>query len=128
MTAGAASNYLENKLIDHALGTTTFTKPAAVYIALYTALPSDATAGTEVTGGSYVRKVATFNAASSGAATNSANVDFTSMPTTTVVGVGVLDALSSGNLLFWSSLPSPVSVTSGDTVRIASGSISISLD
>lgn len=126
--AGSASNYLENKLIDHALGTATYTKPTSVYVALYTAMPSDSSAGTEVTGGSYVRKIATFGAASGGSATNNTNIDFTSMPTTSVVGVGVLDALSSGNLLFWSDLPSTISVIAGDTVRIASGALSISLD
>lgn len=126
--AGSASNYLENKLIDHALGTATYTKPTSVYIALYSVMPSDSSSGTEVTGGSYVRKIATFNVASGGSATNNANIDFTSMPTITVVGVGVLDAVSSGNLLFWSDLPSPISVISGDTVRIASGALSISLD
>lgn len=125
---GSASNYLENKLIDHSLGTTTYTKPSAVYVALYSVMPSDSSSGTEVTGGSYVRKVATFTAAVNGASTNTANIDFTSMPTTTVVGVGILDALSSGNLLYWTNLPSSVAVTSGDTVRISTGSLSISLD
>ena len=64
--AGSASNYLENKLIDHSLGTTTFTKPTSVYLALYTVSPSDSSSGTEATGGSYVRKVITFSASSSG--------------------------------------------------------------
>ena len=68
--AGSASNYLENKLIDHSLGTTTFTKPTTVYAALYTVAPSDSSAGTEVTGGSYARQAITFSAASSGSTSN----------------------------------------------------------
>lgn len=126
--AGSASNYLENKLIDHALGTTTYTKPTAVYVALYTASPSDSIAGTEVTGGSYVRKAIVFNASVNGVATNTSTINFTSMPTTTVVAVGILDALTSGNLLFWTTLSSSVSLTSGDTISIPAGSLSITLD
>jgi hypothetical protein len=126
--AGSASDYLENKLIDHSLGTTSFTMPATVYAALYTVAPSDSTAGTEVTGGSYARQTITFGAASSGSASNSANVDFTNMPTCTVVAVAILDNLTSGNLLYWGTLTTSRSVTSGDAVRISSGALTVSLD
>ena len=63
--AGNLSDYLENKLIDHFLGTTSYTMPTPVYVALYTVTPSDAGGGTEATGGSYARQTAAF-AASSG--------------------------------------------------------------
>jgi|688.fasta_scaffold136286_4 hypothetical protein len=125
--AGNLSNYLENKVLDHILGTTSYTMPT-VYLALYTVAPTDSTSGTEVSGGSYARKAVSFNASSSGTATNSANVDFTGMPTATVVAVAVCDALTSGNILVYGSLTSSRSVTSGDTLRIASGDLSISLN
>ena len=102
--AGSASDYLENKLIDHSLGTTTFTKPTTVYAALYTVAPSDSSAGTEVTGGSYARKTVTFGAASSGSASNNANVDFDGMPSCTVVAVAILNDPTAGNLLYWGTL------------------------
>ena len=126
--AGSASNYLENKLIDHALGTTTFTKPTTVYAALYTVAPSDSSAGTEVTGGSYARQTITFSAASSGSASNNTNVDFNTMPASTVVAVAVLDASTAGNVLFWGTLTTNRTVTAGDSIRIASGALVISLD
>jgi hypothetical protein len=126
--AGSASNYLENKLIDHSLGTTTYTKPSAVYVALYTASPSDTGGGTEVTGGSYVRKVVTFSAASSGSAASNTSVNFTSMPACTVVAIGILDSLTSGNLLYWGTLSSSRVVASGDTVSITSGNLTVTLD
>lgn len=126
--AGSASDYLENKLIDHSLGTTSYTMPATVYAALYTVAPSDSSAGTEVTGGSYARQTVTFGSASSGSASNNANVDFNGMPTCTVVAVAILDHVSSGNILYWGTLTSSRSVTSGDSVRIASGSLTVSLD
>jgi hypothetical protein len=47
--------YLERKLIDHSTGKTSYTMPT-VYVGLFTAAPSDAGGGTEVTGGSYARK------------------------------------------------------------------------
>lgn len=126
--AGNLSNYLENKVLDHILGTTSFTMPATPYLALYTVAPTDSTSGTEVTGGSYARQAVSFNAASSGAATNDANVDFAGMPTATVVAVAVCDNSTGGNILVYGSLTSSKSVTSGDTLRIASGDLSISIN
>jgi hypothetical protein len=126
--AGNLSDYLENKVLDHILGTTTYTKPSTVYLALYTTTPTDSTSGTEVAGGSYARKVITFGASSSGAATNNTNVDFTLMPTCTVTGIAVLDALTSGNILVYGALGSSKAVSSGDTLRIASGDLSISIN
>lgn len=126
--AGNLSNYLENKLIDHFLGTTSFTAPAAVYVALYTVAPSDAGGGTEVTGGSYARQTATFTASASGATSNDANIDFTNMPAATVVAIGIHDALTSGNLLLWGTLTTNKTTDAGDTLRIATGDLDISID
>lgn len=126
--AGNLSNYLENKVLDHIMGTTTYTKPSAVYVALYTAAPNDAGGGTEVSGGSYARQVATFDAAASGATQNSANIDFVSMPACTVVAIGIFDALTTGNLLVWGTLSTNKSLDAGDTLRIATGDLDISLD
>jgi hypothetical protein len=126
--AGNLSNYLENKVLDHILATTTYTKPSAVYVALYTAAPNDAGGGTEVSGGSYARQAATFDAASSGATQNDTNLDFTNMPSCTVVAIGIHDALTSGNLLVWGTLSTNKSLDAGDTLRIATGDLDISLD
>lgn len=126
--AGNLSNYLENKVLDHIMGTTTYTKPSAVYVALYTAAPNDAGGGTEVSGGSYARQVSTFDAATSGATQNAANVDFINMPACTVVAIGIHDALTSGNLLVWGTLSTNKSLDAGDTLRIATGDLDISLD
>lgn len=126
--AGNLSDYLENKLLDHFLGTTSYTMPTPVYVGLYTVAPSDSSAGTEVTGGSYARQTATFSAASSGATSNDANIDFTNMPSATVVAIGISDALTSGNLLVWGTLTANKSLDAGDTLRIATGDLDISID
>jgi hypothetical protein len=126
--AGNLTNYLENKLIDHFLGTTTYTKPAAVYVGLFTVSPGEAGGGTEVTGGSYARKVATFTAASSGATSNDANIDFTGMPAATTVAIGIFDAITSGNMLLYGTLTTNKTTDAGDTLRIATGDLDISID
>jgi hypothetical protein len=126
--AGNLSNYLENKLIDHFLGTTAYTMPTTVYVALYTAAPDDTGGGTQVTGGSYARQAATFSASSGGATSNSANIDFAGMPAVTTVAIGIFDALTSGNLLLHGTLTTNKTTDAGDTLRIATGDLDISID
>lgn len=125
---GNLTNYLESKLIDHFLGTTTYTKPSAVYVALFTVTPGEAAGGTEVTGGSYARQAATFGAASSGATTNDTNIDFAGMPAATTVAIGIFDASTSGNMLLYGALTTNKTTDAGDTLRIATGSLSVSID
>ena len=78
------------------------------YIALFTADPGETGASNEVTGGSYARQQSAFGAAASGTLSNSANIDFTLMPTATVVGWAAFDAVSAGNCL-WTGWLSTVS-------------------
>lgn len=126
--AGNLTNYLENKLIDHFLGTASYTMPTDVYVALFTVSPGEAGGGTEVTGGSYARQIATFTAASSGATSNDSNVDFTGMPAATTVAIGIFDALTSGNMLLYGTLTTNKTTDAGDTLRIATGDLDISID
>lgn len=126
--AGNLSNYLENKLLDHFLGTTSFAMPATVYVGLYSAAPGDAGGGTEISGGSYARQSAAFSAAASGATSNSANIDFTGMPAVTVVAIGIHDASTAGNLLLWGTLTTNKTTDAGDTLRIATGDLDITID
>jgi len=72
----AMSDYLENAFLDHFLGTSSTSAPAAVYVGLHTADPTDAGTGTEVSGNGYARQSMAFGAASSGTASNSAAVEF----------------------------------------------------
>lgn len=126
--AGNLSDYLENKLLDHFLATTSYTAPANVYIALYTTAPDDTGGGVEVTGGSYARQEGTFDAASSGATQNSSDIDFNGMPSCTVVAIGVHDAVSGGNLLLHGTLTANKTLDAGDILRIATGDLDISIN
>lgn len=125
--AGNLTNYLENKLLDHFLGTTSYTMPT-VYVGLFTVAPDDTGGGTEVTGGSYARQATAFTAAASGATSNSANVDFTGMPAATTVAIAVFDASTSGNMLVYGTLTTNKQTDAGDTLRIATGDLDISID
>lgn len=132
--AGSFSDYLEDALLDHVLNATAFTSPTTLYVALYTAAPSDSGGGTEVTGGSYARVSVTANttnfpAASGGAAANGTAITF---PTATadwgtVVAFGILDASSGGNLLLWADLTANKTVSSGDTASFAIGDLDVTL-
>ncbi len=125
--AGSLTNYAENKVLDHVLGTTTYTKPTT-YVALYTVAPTDSSAGTECTGGSYARIAGAWVASSGGASSNSGNLDFTDMPACTVVAVGILDASTAGNLLVYGTLTANKVLDAGDTLRIATGDLDITID
>ncbi len=97
---GQISAYLEDKLLDHILGTASYTMPTDVYLALYEDDPTDADTGTEVTAGGYARQVATFAAASGGAAVTDADVEFGRFTEgVTVTHWGARDADVAGNLL-----------------------------
>ena len=123
------SNYLENALINGTLRATTFTAPAAVYVSLHTADPTDAGSGTEVSGGSYVRKSATFAAPSNGASATSADITFDQATASwgTITHIGILDAETSGNLLYHTPLTTSKTIDTGDIFKIASGSLTVTL-
>ena len=125
---GSLSVYLENKVVDHILATTTYTKPTSVYVGLLTVSPTESTNGTEVTGGSYSRKIQTFPASVNGFTANSANIDFASMPACTVVAYGIYDAATLGNLLMYTTLSEPRTVTAGSTLRIVTGDLTVSVN
>ena len=123
------SNYLENALINATLRNTSYTSPATVYVGLYTSDPTDANTGTEVSGGSYARRAVTFGAPSNGASTNSADVDFAQATANwgTVTHIGILDALTTGNLLYHTPLNASKTIETGDIFKIATGSLSVTL-
>jgi hypothetical protein len=125
--AGSLTNYAENKVLDHVLGTTAYTKPTT-HVALYTVAPTDSSAGTEVSGGSYARLAGSFTASSGGASSNDGNLDFTDMPACTVVAIGILDNASGGNLLVYGTLTTNKTLDAGDTLRIATGDLDVSID
>jgi hypothetical protein len=126
------SDYLENKVLLHVFGGTSYTAPGTLYVALYTSAPSDTGGGTECSGGSYARKSMadmTVSGTSPTTATNGAAVEFVTATGSwgTVTHVGVFDASTSGNLLGWAALSASKTVSSGDVFRFDAGDLDITL-
>ena len=125
------SNFLENALLNATLNGTTYTSPAAVYVGLFTSDPTDAGSGTEVSGGSYARKAASFGTASgtSGSIATDADLEFDQATGDwgTISHIAIFDAVSSGNLLYHSALDASKVISTGDIFKIASGSLTVTL-
>ena len=127
--ASGLSDYLEATLLNHVFRATYYTPPDTIYLALLTAVASDSTTGTEVTGGSYARQPITFNAATSGIGkmTSAASVLYTNMPAVTIVGATLLDAVTGGNVLYYVDGFTPRTTASGDNLYIAAGNVAVYL-
>jgi hypothetical protein len=123
----AKSDYLELKVLDHFLGTSATSAPSNVYLALHTADPTDAGSGAEVSGNGYARQAITFAAASGGSAASSSAEEFTASGGNfgTITHFGIWDASTSGNLLYHGALTASKTIADGDTLRFASGNITI---
>lgn len=131
--AGTNSNYTEDKLVDHVLGTSAFTMPTTMRLAVFTTNPNFETGagGTEATGGSYARKTIAFTASSGGATSNSGAVSWTvgtDIAAGTYTGWAVYDAATNGNMLFGDAFASnKVLTTTGDVLNFAAGAVTYSL-
>jgi hypothetical protein len=125
----ALSDYAENKLLDHLLGTTSFTMPAQVYLALFTTATTDAGGGTEVSGGAYARQAVDFDAASGGATDLTADATFPQATANwgTITHVALFDAASGGNMLMHGALTASKQIDSGDTFRVPAADLDVSL-
>ena len=140
---GNLSDFAENKVLDLLVRGVAFSAPAAVFASLHTANPTDAnTAGTEVTTAawpSYVRLNAAnggavgtgFTPAAAGALTNAQVLTWPAnngAGTVIVSHVGIYDALTGGNLLWWMPATAARSIQPGDIIAQAVGTVAISLD
>lgn len=123
------SNFLETEILDHVFGGNPYTAPSTLYLALFTAAPSDAGGGTEVSGGAYARQAVTFTVTGD-TASNSAAVEFPTATASygTVTHAAIFDAASGGNLLDWGALSVSKAIDTGDVFRLPTGDYDITLD
>ena len=138
----AMTDTFENKLIDfllraQALGITgasaaAGTGPVTTWVGLFTVAPTDSTAGTEVTGGSYARVSVTSALANwagtqsagsttastgtSGTTSNNASITFPAPSANwgVVVAAGIFDAVSAGTLLLYGAVTPNKTINNGD--------------
>lgn len=128
----ALSIYAQNKLIDFFLRAQTFSPPATVYVALFADQVGPDGRGTEIAAAGYARVAVTEgllawagtqgpgsttpSTGTSGETTNNAPIAFPA-PTAnwgTITSIGVYDAATLGNLLFYATLITPKVVNNGD--------------
>lgn len=123
------SNTYETNVLTWTFTANAVTRPTAWYIGLFTAAPGEAGGGTEVSGGSYVRKAVTFTV-SGNTASNSANVEFDVATASwgTITHVAVFDASTAGNQIAYAALSTAKTIGSGDVLRINAGDLDITLD
>ena len=131
MPSAGASVYLQNKILDHAMGKTAFTMPSSVYLALIvTNAPTASMTGSTITepagGNGYARIVipgASLTAAASGLSTNGTTITFASATNAgwgTIIGFAICDALTTGNMLFYGLLTNKT-ILAGDTASLTGG-------
>jgi hypothetical protein len=134
----AASNYLENKLLDHVLTATGYTAPTTRYLALFTNTSTAAAANLEAgtltdevstSGTGYGREEITFASASGGSSASDQSVTFDPAESNwgTITHVAVMDAATSGNVLFYGAVTTSKTIETGDTFQVSSGNLTISL-
>lgn len=133
---GSFSDYLENKVLEHIVGKTSYTMPSA-WVALLTATPNDASTGSTVTepsGNAYARVAApgtAWGSASGGSITNSgAEITFPQATGSwgTVTSFVICDASTGGNVLAWGTLTSSKTIDPGDTAKFTFSALTITLD
>ncbi len=129
------SDYLAAKLLNHMFRVAAFSQPAGLFLALYTVAPTDAGGGTEVAGGGYTRTPLTFRTAAAkgdGVLCCTNQGDVMSGKSTanwgTATHIGVFDAVTGGNLLWWGPLDSPATLGLNTRFYAPDGSLSFSLD
>ena len=131
----SASDYTEQKVLDHIFNLAAWTVPANLYIGLFTAAPNDAGGGTEVVGNAYARVQVTNSSStwsrSGSTISNGVAITFAApSPGTwgTVTHYGIFDASTSGNLIFWSALSSATTTSVGVALSFSGGTLTTTAD
>jgi hypothetical protein len=130
----AVSNYLADAWLNQTFRNVAWTRPTTVYIALYTSNPTAADTGTEVTGGAYVRRAIAFAAPATeiGRRTLRSNAEV-AFPTATadwgtITHVGIRDAATGGNLLFYGAVDNPRTLQVNDLLKFPVSSVALSVN
>ena len=125
------TNYLANRLVKATVGDVAWTTPNKVYLALYTEDPTKAgSSAGEVDQASYNRQEVTFDINGTDGITKNANqVDWNTATSNwgNVGWISIMDAPSSGFMLYFKALDNPKEILSGDQFKIDAGKLSLTL-
>lgn len=135
----AASNFLEQRVLNHLLKATTYTPPATLYVGLFKGAAGDNLEANiktdEVSGGAYTRLAISWGTGSFvGNGFSIASSADLIWPTATanwgtINFVAVLDSatVGGGNVLFYSALPTGKTINSGQIAKINQNSLVVSV-
>ena len=145
--AGALTDHLENKLLDHLFRGQAYTAPGTFYVGLDTVACTEAGGGTEVSGGSYARVAVTSSLANwagtqsagsttastgtGGTTSNNAVITWTESTASwgNIQAVGFTDASTAGNRWICINLSAPFNVSgAGITVKFNAGTLTFQID
>lgn len=130
------STAIDNDLLDHFTGKTAWTQPSAIWAGLSSSTPTKGGGNiTEPSGGSYARvqiTAAQFDAAASSATTTNADKTFPQATADWLSGADLtdlvlFDASSGGNFLAFKAFTTAKPVNNGDTAKILTGDLDISI-
>ena len=126
---------MQKSMLDWALLGATPTRPGATFVGLATGTPTSIASSEVATGSGYLRQSASFGAAatpaSSGSVSNQNPMTFGPFSSSQVLsGLFVADTVSSGagTLLFYGNLATVRTPLVGDSLVIAAGALSITLN
>jgi len=123
------SDTYETTTLNWLFTTGAVTRPTTWFISLYTVAPTDSTAGTEVTGGSYARQAVTMSVTGD-TASNTATIDWPAATASwgTVVAAAIMDASTGGNIIAYGTLTASKTIASGDVFRFPAGDFDVTLN
>lgn len=128
----AKTRYLRQKVLNHNLRNTTYTSPSEVYLGLFSADPTIfGTQTSELAGNSYARVAIKAKLGDAiletGQISNVLDISFAAATGdwVAVTHMAILDALTSGNMLYFGAGIAFAPVISGDTFRVLVGQIII---
>jgi hypothetical protein len=129
---GSLNNFTENEVLDHILKVGSYSPPATIYLALFTANPGEAgTLTYEANYTGYARTAITFGSATDRSITQNAQVTFPDCGggsnDITYFGLMDSDVEGAGNMLAYGSFITLKTVTSGYTPFVASGQVVVSI-
>jgi hypothetical protein len=131
------SDFFENEVIDVLLRNQAKTMGNSMFVALTTAVITDANTGATITevanANGYARQAVTFTAASGGATANNADVVFGPNTTSdwgTVTSIAIVDSTThgAGNLIMYDNDMADVAMAVDDTLTFATGDIDVTFD
>jgi hypothetical protein len=130
--SGSLSDFCEAQLLNQLFGGVPYATPNTLYFGYMVGVPGETGPGAEPNSGGYQRIAVTNNTTNFAVTANQIKSNATEIQFTEatsnhglVQAVGVFDSPTSGNMLVYFPLSSPINITVGDAMRIPVGSLTV---